>query len=261
MPRSRPGQHSPVGVRSAPPPLEGVVFDLDGTLISSPLDFRAMRREIVRTAGEFGCRIPGGSAAANDLSTAQLLSAVREEMARMQLSKAMMKRFEVTVNRRLDLKELKSVGEVRPRPGAIDLLDKLKARSYHLGILTRSSTGYCHAALERVAFSQYFPNCRTRSTRGPMKPDPQALLSLLRTMGVRPSRAVFVGDHLDDARCAMGAGVDFVAILPEDSSNTQSKAVAFRRAGAWKIYRDYEQVTRWFSRAGYLGTSEAVVTP
>ena len=78
----------------------------------------------------------------------------------------------------------------------------LAERGFRLAVLTRSAEPFCRAALQKTGLAEYFPYLRSRSSPGPAKPSPEALLLLLEEMGVPPDRALYVGDHQIDAECA-----------------------------------------------------------
>ncbi|HEV2429169.1 MAG TPA: HAD hydrolase-like protein, partial [Thermoplasmata archaeon] len=89
----------------------------------------------------------------------------------------------------------------------------------------------------------FFANLRTRSSPGPAKPSPEALLALLREMAVSIDRAVFVGDHPLDAECATRARVRFLGILPS-SGTDPSLEERLRKAGALAVAPDLPAVGR-----------------
>jgi len=138
-----------------------------------------------------------------------------------------------------------------PRPGAPELLRALTARGFRLAILTRSSEVFARSALQRTGLAPFFPYLRSRSTPGPAKPSPEALLLLLREMGVPLERALFVGDHLIDAECATRARVRFYALLPDpsDAQNSEMSADRFLSVGASAVARDLPELGRHLGAA------------
>jgi phosphoglycolate phosphatase-like HAD superfamily hydrolase len=120
-------------------------------------------------------------------------------------------------------------------------------------VLTRSSESFARAALVRTALSPYFGYLRSRSTPGPAKPSPESLLLLLHEMGVPLERALYVGDHVLDAECAIAARVRFYGVLPDPSEKTDLGVAAdrFRAAGASAVAHDLKEL------AGYLAAATA----
>jgi phosphoglycolate phosphatase len=226
-------------------PLLGVVFDLDGTLVLSNHDFRRMRHEAIRLAEKSGV-VPGHLHP--DQTIVEIVSSALTEMESSGIPEGTRFRYEAEVNRTVDAIEMEALPKTGARDGAAQLLGALTKRGFRLGILTRSSSEFCRAALERTGLLAYFPYLRTRSAPGPAKPDPEALRLLLRDMGVPFDRALFVGDHRLDAECATRAGVRFYAILPPDGGEP-GLADRFQANGAAAIARDLPELARFLDVA------------
>ncbi len=137
------------------------------------------------------------------------------------------------------------------RPGADAMLASLEKRGFRLGILTRSSEAFARAALVRTGLAAHFPYLRSRSSPGPAKPSPEALLLLLQEMGVPLERALYVGDHLLDAECAVAARVRFYGILadPTEKSDAGATGERFRAAGASAVARDLRELALYLTAA------------
>lgn len=227
----------------------GVVFDLDGTLILTPHQFDKMRKEVIRLAEEHGVT-PG------HLSVTQTIPALMElassEIEQASPTEGGRLRFEAAVNHRLDELELEGLDRTEARPGAPELLQALTDRGYRLGLLTRSCRAFTQGALRKTGLAHYLKSQRTRSSPGPVKPDPEALLAVLRELEVPPNRAVYVGDHRMDADCARGARVRFYAVLPVQAGELGTDVARFRAANATAVARDLAEVGR------QLGVSPAV---
>jgi phosphoglycolate phosphatase-like HAD superfamily hydrolase len=190
-------------------PLLGIVFDLDGTLVESTHDFAKMRREVIRIAEAHGV-MPGQLTIREPIP--KLMESAISELSLGGVSEGDQFRFESEVNDAIDRIELEALPRTKALPGAAALLRALTDRGYRLAILTRSSEVFCRAALQRTGLQEFFPNLRTRSSPGPAKPSPEALLLLLKEMGVPVDRAVFIGDHPFDGMCATRAHVRFLGI-------------------------------------------------
>ncbi|HXQ48729.1 MAG TPA: HAD family hydrolase [Thermoplasmata archaeon] len=224
-------------------PLLGVGFDLDGTLVLSRHDFGKMRATAIRIAEQHGVT-PGHLSVTEPIH--RLLEAARDEIRNSGASDGTLYRFEAEFHKAIDAIEMEALPRTIVRPGAEPLLRGLTERGFRLGILTRSSEEFARGALVRTGLGRYFPYLRSRSTSGPSKPSPEALLGLLHEMGVPVDRAVFVGDHLLDAECAIAARVRFYAVLPDPSEaagSTQSEA-RFLAEGASAVAMDLRHLAR-----------------
>jgi phosphoglycolate phosphatase len=224
-------------------PLLGVVFDLDGTLVLSRHDFRRMRAEVIRIAQQYG--VPPGRLTL-DQPIHHLIEASRTELRAAGLPDGNLFRFEAESRKRLDAIELEALPRTVARPGAEPLLRALQSRGFRIGLLTRASETFAREALNRTGLAPYFGYLRSRSAAGPAKPSPESLLSLLNDMQVPRDRAVFVGDHLMDAECAVAARVRFYAVLPDPTEGPASGMTAdrFLAAGASAIAPDLPKLAQ-----------------
>src|SRR5580658_3451021 len=224
-------------------PLLGVTFDLDGTLVLSHHDFGKMRATAIRLAERSGV-VPGRLTVEEAIH--RILEKSRDELRNNGASDGVLYRFEAEFHHAIDAIEMEALPRTIVRPGAQPLLRGLSDRGFRLGILTRSSEEFARGALLRTGLAPFFPYLRTRSSPGPSKPSPEALLALLREMGVPTDRAVLVGDHLIDAECAVAARVRFYAVLPdpaEAAGSTQTEA-RFLAGGAAAVATDLPHLAR-----------------
>jgi phosphoglycolate phosphatase-like HAD superfamily hydrolase len=224
-------------------PLLGIVFDLDGTLVISHHDFGRMRAEVVRLAEKYGVT-PGRLSVQDPIH--KIVETAREELRSTDAPDSMTYRFEAEYQKRVDAIELEALPRTVPRRGATELLKALSARGFRLGLLTRSSETFARGALLKTGLDPYFAYLRSRSSPGPAKPSPEALLLLLKEMGIPLDRALFVGDHLIDSECATRARVRFYAVLPDPSESTSSTMTEdrFLAAGASAIAKDLPELLR-----------------
>lgn len=222
-------------------PLLGVVFDLDGTLVLSHHDFGRMRAEVIRLAEHYG--VPPGHLSVQD-PIHRIVEAAREELRNAGAPDGMYYRFEADYHKKIDTIELEALPRTVARPGAVALLTALTQRGFRTGLLTRSSELFAREALVRTELAPFFEYLRSRSSSGPTKPSPEALLLLLKDMGVPIDRALFVGDHLIDAECATRAHVRFYAVMPDPSEAAQSTMSQdrFLAAGASAIAKDLPEL-------------------
>jgi HAD superfamily hydrolase (TIGR01549 family) len=200
-----------------------------------------MRKEVIRLAEQHGV-MPGHLSVTQTIPV--LMELASSEIDRGSPSEGERLRFEAAVNRRLDELELEGLEKTEIRPGAPELLQALTDRGYRLGLLTRSCRAFAQGALRKTGLAPFLKSIRTRSSPGPVKPDPEALIAVLRELEVPPNRAVFVGDHRMDADCARGAHVRFYAVLPILPGPLGTDTDRFKAANATAVARDLAELGR-----------------
>jgi HAD superfamily hydrolase (TIGR01549 family) len=222
-------------------PLLGIVFDLDGTLVDSSHDFWRMRKEAIAVAQRYGVR-PGVLSV--DQTIARIMDTASQELQAARVPEGTVFRMEHEVHALIDAIEMEALPRTVPRPGATELLRDLTGRGFRLAILTRSSEEFCRGALTKTSLAEFFPYLRSRSSPGPSKPSPEALLLLLEEMEVPKERALFVGDHAIDAECSTRAQVRFYGVLPDKVDETSMTIDRFRALGAAAVAKDLPDLAR-----------------
>jgi len=166
------------------PAFRAVIFDLDGTLADSLLDFDAIRAEIGLAPG-----LP---------ILEQLADATPAERAR---AEEIMRRHELT-----------AIAGATLTDGCADLLDRLATRAIPIGILTRN----VREVVETFArmFDLRFQAIYTRED-GPHKPAPDGVLALCEKLGSRPEETLTVGDYKFDVIAGRRAGCRTVLLRAE----------------------------------------------
>ncbi len=212
-------------------PYLGVIYDLDGTLVDSRMDFSRMRKAVIELAGRSG--IPPGELHPT-MSVPHLLGYARDRLQQLGLPPGVYLRLEAEANHRLDELEVEALDGVARVPDALEHLKQMREAGFRLGVLTRSSEAFTRGALGKEGLLEIFDRIRTRSDSGPVKPDPESLKILLSDMGVPRERAVYVGDMPADLDCASGAGVDFIAFVA-GGEKAAAQEEELRRKGARRI--------------------------
>ena len=138
--------------------IKGVVFDMDGTLTISPLDFNLIRAE---------ARVPPGLPILEFLDEAS-----EEEGARVQAV--------------LHEHETRAARECTLRDGALEVTEELRRRGIKTALLTRNSSASVCTVVER--FGLQLDCCVSREDAEP-KPSPAAVLKIAEDLGLRPAQA------------------------------------------------------------------------
>jgi HAD superfamily hydrolase (TIGR01549 family) len=156
--------------------IRGIVFDLDGTLVDSALDFELMRQEMRL---ESGLPILEAIDAMEELRAAEC----REILAR---------------------HEFAGVQRASLMPGVVDFLSELAHREIKQAVLTRNSRASALATLDRLELP--FDLVLGRED-APIKPNPAAIWKICKTWGLERDEVVMLGDYRFDIEAGRQAGV------------------------------------------------------
>jgi HAD superfamily hydrolase (TIGR01509 family) len=176
------------------PDIRGIIFDLDGTLVDSRLDFDAMRREMGLPVGipilEGLAAIPPGQ------ERDRMLEIVR-------------------------VHELRGADESRPFDGVIEFLRHIDERGLCSAVLTRNSRESAQRTLDR--WNLRFSHVVTRED-APPKPDPAGVLLITDRWGIPPHQILVIGDYLFDLQAGRRAGTQTVLFAPGECPGFASEA-------------------------------------
>ena len=169
--------------------LQGVIFDMDGTLIDSRLDFEAMRIEMGLTP---------------ELRILEAIALLPPERA-------------AECHRILARHELEGAEQATLLPGARQVVETLHRWGVRIAIATRNSRLIFNRMLRDLDL--HFELVLTRDD-GPIKPDPWPVLHACKVWGIPPSTAVMIGDFHFDVESGRAAGAHTV-ILTHDVDPAQ----------------------------------------
>ncbi|MBI3859265.1 MAG: HAD family hydrolase [Thaumarchaeota archaeon] len=187
---------------------KGVIFDVDGTLVTLVFDAKRTRLDMISELSRLGFDTKGLS----ELSTTRTII----EAAKMQSTSGSDPVGFVEAKKRLyavlDRSELRTVAEARVFSGAAEALGKLKRMSLRLAAVTNSGRLAATEALRRSGLENYLEFVITRDDVGEMKPDPEGLKLAMQRLALPAGDVIFVGDSLMDVETAKRAGVRIVSV-------------------------------------------------
>jgi len=194
--------------------LKGVIFDLDGTLISLHVDGAAFRKEIAQELTLGGFRMDLIEANSKGLYVQDML-----DLARSQIQQGLVKADYEDVRRRtfqaLDALELEWIRHSQLLPGADAILSRLSGEGkvlITLALLTNSGRAATKYALESLGFKRYFHRSFTRDDLPAMKPRPEGITAALKELGLRHGEALYVGDSPTDIIASRAAGIRIASV-------------------------------------------------
>ncbi len=164
--------------------MRGIIFDLDGTLVDSRLDFEAIRRDMGLASG----------------------SPILETMGKIAPGPELDRMQEV-----LHQHELKAAHGAILFEGVLDLLRWIDEIPIPKAILTRNSRICTDLVTNRLNLQ--FSQVLTREDAAP-KPDPAGLLAICKYWNLPPAEVVFCGDYLFDLEAGRRAGMRTILFAP-----------------------------------------------
>ena len=170
------------------------VFDMDGTLISLPVDWGSVRSELQRLTG-------------TALKFNPFFLDVQTIVAGDPLLLG-------PIMRTIDHYEARAVPEACLEEGSMDVLSSLSRRA-KLSLVTMQGRAACERILDSLGIARFFA---TSFTREDSMDRTAQLLAALKSLGARNSQAFFVGDRINDLKAARAVGVRFVMIRKRPDS-------------------------------------------
>ena len=194
--------------------LRGIIFDLDGTLISLHVDGAAFRREIAKELTRSGFRIDFNEANYKGLYVQNMLDVARSQMEQ-GIVKGEYEQVRMRTFRALDALEVEWIQHSRLLPGAEAILSRLRSEGnvpITLALLTNSGRAATTYAMETLGFKRYFERTFTRDDLPVMKPRPEGITVALKALRLHEGEVIYVGDSPTDIVAARGAGVRIASV-------------------------------------------------
>ena len=188
---------------------KGIVFDLDNTLVTSPLDFKAMRRALMDAVGV------GDSNKEDILLELETLDPDAKARA-------------LDIIRTMEIDAAKAMTML---PGATELMRQLDAKQVSRALLTRNcdeAVDLFHALIgaEPIALpAMSLAVSRDTLALHCVKPKPDGVLHICKQWGFDPSSVAMVGDSLyNDIQSGKSAGCSVTVYVGPDRPNAAIQA-------------------------------------
>jgi HAD superfamily hydrolase (TIGR01509 family) len=218
-------------------PRPAFLFDLDGTLVDSVYQHVLAWREALERAGISLSvwRIHRRIGMSGGLFVHALLRETGQSVTREQTSR--LRQFHAEGYARL-------VGQVRPLPGARELLDFLTRMGVPWSIATSGWLESAQPALDMLGVGPGIPVI-TRDQVRHAKPDPDLFLAAAQGLNVSIETSVVVGDSVWDLLAARRARALGVGLLSGGYGDDE-----LMRAGAYRVYEDPADLLRHLDELG-----------
>jgi len=199
--------------------IKAVIFDFDGTLAVLNIDFSSMKERIFDLMRRFEIR-------EDDVQEKYLLEII-DEVYEMLWKKhpAGAETFYHESHDILHEVEMKAAAMGRLIPGADGALKRLREKGIKVGIITRN----CEDAVRKVfpGIDDFCDIFVSRNSVKKVKPHPDHLTHVMRSLKISAEEAMMVGDHMIDIQAGKRVGMKTVGVL-----TGRTKKEDFEKAGA-----------------------------
>jgi HAD superfamily hydrolase (TIGR01509 family) len=213
------------------------LFDLDGTLVDSVYQHVLAWREALEASGiELAVwRIHRRIGMSGGLFVNALLREIGRQVSREQVERMQMLHMEAF---------LRQAGQVRPLPGARDLLTQLTQQGVPWAIATSGRRGAAQPALDMLGVAAETVVV-TRDQVRHAKPDPDLFLAAAERLKVDIESSIVVGDSVWDLLAARRARALGVGLLSGGYGEDE-----LQKAGAYRVYADPADLLRHLDELG-----------
>jgi phosphoglycolate phosphatase/pyrophosphatase PpaX len=175
--------------------IKSVVFDLDGTLMSS---HETIYKSMIQTLGDLNIKV--------NMPEEEFLETIGHHFS------YVFEKFNVVVP---DIEEYlkiyrgyysQYINESRFYPGVRKTLDSLYSAGIPVSLLTTKAQDQAENVVRHFGIDSFFSLVVGRSPEVPIKPAPDSLLNICASLKVLPGETLMVGDSELDVRCGKNAG-------------------------------------------------------
>jgi N-acetyl-D-muramate 6-phosphate phosphatase len=190
-------------VKPVPENIQGVLFDLDGTLLDSAPDLYAA---LVAQCAEEGVSPPPYA------PVREVVSRGARAVLRCAFAERGESALEGLVPRYLELYQRVMGEQTHPFDGINNLLERIEAQGWRWGIVTNKAAFLTDDLVSRIGWTARASAVVSGDTLPVKKPDPAPVLLACELAGLDPAHCLFVGDDRRDIQAGAAAGLYTVAV-------------------------------------------------
>ncbi len=196
--------------------LRAVIFDFDGTLAETEIDFDEMRRRTREHIRQWGLWEEGMG------ERRYVLELIEHAELKLPDDPARRQQYRAEAAQILEDVEMLTCPQAAPFPGTVEALSRLRACGYAIGIVTRN----CHRGVQAVTDRHHLPYdvLLTRDDVEKVKPDPAHVHEALERLDVSPGETIMVGDHITDIQVGKAVGMVTCGVLTAAATNEELEA-------------------------------------
>ena len=178
--------------------IKALIFDLDGTLVSFNLDVTSCRKEVIQYLAEQD--LPNNLFSMKETVFDMLVTT--KKYLESNLNQKNFFEIKKKVESIVENYEKKSAKNTILFPGTSETLKKLKDLNLKLALCTIRGKMTTNFILTRFNIENFFDSVITRENVTEIKPHPEHLRVVLKSLLVLPKDSIMVGDSTKDVVCA-----------------------------------------------------------
>jgi len=179
--------------------IKAVVFDLDGTLASFNVDYKAIRADVKDFLVKGG--LPASVVSLNE----SIFEMLKKAEIFMKNNGKPAKVINEIRNKALAIAEkyeLEAAKTTSLLSGVLETLKILKEKNLKIGLCTINSEKSTDYILKRFGIAEFFDAVTPRNSVKYVKPNVEHLEATLKALDVEPEETIVVGDGVTDMKCA-----------------------------------------------------------
>jgi phosphoglycolate phosphatase len=184
---------------------EGVIFDLDGTLLDSLDDLADSMNAVLQGHGLPTHPVEAYRFFVGDGIARLVERALPEQRREPEFLKTCVEQMKARY-------DAGWAAKTRPYPGIEELLGALSLRTVPCAILSNKPDAFTQVMVKTLLKPWRFAVVRGELEGVPRKPDPRGALLVCEQLGIEPQRVAFVGDSGVDMQTAVAAGLLAVGV-------------------------------------------------